>query len=172
MGFDVNFDVEIIETKVKFRIYENWEEFSETEISLFSSSIAASKKAYAPYSKFQVGASVLLESGEIVKGNNQENGAFPSGLCAERVAIFSAGANHPKERILGLAITINYDTTEFKDMAFPCGACRQSILEYEIKQSEPIKLYVIGKDKRVLVSDNISQLLPLCFKGDFLREDS
>lgn len=131
---------------------------------------SSSKKAYAPYSKFGVGAAVLLESGEICLGSNQENGAFPSGLCAERVAIFHAGALHPDTQISAIAITIDYSRTDFESMAFPCGACRQSMLEYEIKQGKPIRVFIVGKEGDVLVSKSVEQLLPLSFTGDFLQK--
>jgi len=152
-----------------FRIYEDWTDFSDQTQSLLKLAMATSKKAYAPYSNFGVGSSVLLANGELLEGNNQENGAFPSGLCAERVAIFHASAKFPSQSIVAVAVTIGYDRTDFQNMAFPCGSCRQALLEYELKQQNPITLYVVGRNKEVLVSDNVAQLLPLCFKGDFLQ---
>lgn len=152
-----------------FLLYDTWNDFDESEIALLKLAVSASKKAYAPYSNFGVGSSVLLEDKTLCEGNNQENGAFPSGLCAERVAIFHASAKYPEQNIAAVAVTIDYERTDFEKMAFPCGSCRQSMLEYEIKQEKPIKLFVIGRKKEVLVSSSISQLLPLCFKGDFLQ---
>lgn len=153
----------------RFKLYDDWSTFDSNIKALLELAMAASKKAYAPYSNFGVGSSVLLENQTLCEGNNQENGAFPSGLCAERVAIFHASAQNPKQKILAVAVTIDYERTDFKNMAFPCGSCRQSMLEYEIKQKENIKLYVIGRKKEVLVSESIAQLLPLCFTGDFLQ---
>lgn len=152
-----------------FRIYDQWLDFSDLTKNLLELAISTSKKAYAPYSNFGVGSSVLMANGELIEGNNQENGAFPSGLCAERVAIFHASAKYPSQDIVAVAVTIDYARTDFQNMAFPCGSCRQALLEYELKQNDPIKLYVIGRNREVLVSDNVSQLLPLCFKGDFLQ---
>jgi len=161
--------VQEVKFEAKYKIYKDCSSFDVLTKSLLDLAIETSKKAYAPYSDFGVGSSVLLENEVLCEGNNQENGAFPSGLCAERVAIFHASAKHPKKRIIAVAVTIDYNRTDFTEMAFPCGSCRQSMLEYELKQKENIKLYVIGRKKEVLVSESIAQLLPFCFKGDFLQ---
>jgi cytidine deaminase len=126
--------------------------------------LEATEKAYAPYSSFHVGAALLLENGIIIKGNNQENAAFPSGLCAERVAIFYAGANHPGVRIMGIAVTaksVNYTKGE---PVTPCGSCRQSLLEYELNQQSDIPIYMVSPSGEVIVSKSIKQLLPLYFE--------
>ena len=106
--------------------------------SLMNQAIEVRKKAYAPYSKFRVGAAILLDNGKIVLGSNQENAAYPSGLCAERVAIFQAGAIYPESKIIKIAITAASDSNPTKTPIPPCGACRQSIAEYEFKQETPI----------------------------------
>ncbi len=131
---------------------------------LLDACIEATNSAYAPYSSFYVGAAVLLETGIIIKGNNQENAAFPSGLCAERVAIFYAGANYPGVRIIAIAVTarsVNYTQGE---PVTPCGGCRQSLLEYELKQQADIPIYMISPSGAVVVSKSIKQLLPLYFE--------
>lgn len=135
-----------------------------TEIqSLMNQAVEVRKKAYAPYSKFRVGAAILLDNGKIVLGSNQENAAYPSGLCAERVAIFQAGAIYPDAKIVKLAITAASDTNPTLSPIPPCGACRQSIAEYEFKQDTPIEIYFMGESGEIYKSDSINNLLPLSF---------
>ena len=125
-------------------------------------------QAYAPYSKFHVGAAVLLESGAMVKGSNQENAAYPSGLCAERVAIFSAGANYPGEKVKTMAIVAK--PREGKDyvMASSCGNCRQAMMEYESKQGEPIDLLFVRPNNEILKT-TVGDLLPFGFDSKSLN---
>lgn len=131
--------------------------------SLLNQAIEIRKKAYAPYSKFRVGAAILLDNGKIVLGSNQENAAYPSGLCAERVAIFQAGAIYPEAKIVKLAITAASDTNPTLSPIPPCGACRQSIAEYEFKQDTPIEIYFMGESGEIYKSNSINNLLPLSF---------
>ena len=130
---------------------------------LMNQAIETRKNAYAPYSKFRVGAAILLDNDKIVVGSNQENAAYPSGLCAERVAIFQAGAIYPNAKILKIAITAASDNNPTLSPIPPCGACRQSIAEYEFKQEEPIELYFMGEKGEVYKSNSIANLLPLSF---------
>lgn len=122
-------------------------------------------KAYAPYSGFRVGAALRLEDGTIVTGSNQENAAYPSGLCAERVAVFSASANYPDKAIEALAITANSKQAVNHPVA-PCGACRQAILEYEHKFKHPIRVILRGTTGKIVVLDSIQGLLPFQFTKD------
>ena len=122
---------------------------------------AVSKHAYAPYSKFNVGAAVLLENNEIVTGSNQENAAYPSGLCAERVAMFYTSANHPDKQIKAIAVVANKNGTW--KTAMPCGACRQVVREYETKQESPIQVIMAYKDGQYLIANRGEDLLPLSF---------
>jgi cytidine deaminase len=131
--------------------------------SLMNQAIETRKNAYAPYSRFRVGAAILLDNGKIVLGSNQENAAYPSGLCAERVAIFQAGAIYPNAKIVKLAITAASDTNPTLSPIPPCGACRQSIAEYEFKQETPIEIYFMGESGEVYKSNSINNLLPLSF---------
>ena len=131
--------------------------------SLMNQAIETRKNAYAPYSRFRVGAAILLDNGKIVLGSNQENAAYPSGLCAERVAIFQAGAIYPNTKIVKLAITAASDTNPTLSPIPPCGACRQSIAEYEFKQETPIEIYFMGESGEVYKSNSINNLLPLSF---------
>lgn len=140
-----------------------------TEIQdLMSKAVAIRKNAYAPYSKFRVGAAILLDNGEIVLGSNQENAAYPSGLCAERVAIFHAGALYPEVKIKIIAISAASDTNQTRSPIPPCGACRQSILEYETKQNHDIEIYFMGEVGNVYKSASLSNLLPFSFDKKFL----
>lgn len=135
---------------------------------LMQQAIAVRKKAYAPYSKFRVGAALLLDNGQVVLGSNQENAAYPSGLCAERVAIFHAGAIYPEANIIKMAITAASDNNPTLSPIPPCGACRQSIAEYEIKQKQPIEIYFMGVSGAVYKSDSLDNLLPFSFDKNFL----
>ncbi|GLB52844.1 cytidine deaminase [Neptunitalea chrysea] len=126
------------------------------------------KKAYAPYSRFQVGAALLLSNDVIVTGNNQENAAYPSGLCAERVAIYHAGAQYPKEEVSLMAITATSLDNPVTTPVPPCGACRQAIAEYEVKQAKSIEIYFMGEYGVVYKANSISDLLPLMFDGSQL----
>jgi cytidine deaminase len=130
--------------------------------------IKARSRAYAPYSKFTVGCALITSKGTIVTGNNQENAAYPSGLCAERVAIFAAGANYPDEDILKIAITASPINDSLKKPVPPCGACRQSIAEYEKKQDSPIQIIFMGASGDIYRSASISDLLPLIFDKKYL----
>lgn len=136
--------------------------------SLMNDAIAVRKKAYAPYSKFRVGAALLLDNGQIVLGSNQENAAYPSGLCAERAAIFHAGSVYPEATIVKMAITAASDTNPTLAPIPPCGSCRQSIAEYEFRQKQPIEIYFMGESGEVYKSDSLENLLPFSFDKNFL----
>ena len=135
---------------------------------LMLQAVAVRKNAYAPYSKFRVGVAILLDNGKIVLGSNQENAAYPSGLCAERVAIFQAGAIYPAAKILKMAITAASDTNQTTTPIPTCGSCRQSIAEYEIKQETPIEIYFMGEIGIIYKSDSLKNLLPFMFDKKFL----
>ena len=136
-------------------------ELPEEDKRLKNAAVEAAKDAYAPYSHFCVGAAVLLENGTIVKGNNQENAAYPSGLCAERVALFSAGASFPAVPVVALAITAIKDG-KIQPSISPCGACRQVILEAEQRYGRPLRTLLCGSDETIIIS-SAKDLLPLCF---------
>ena len=144
-------------------IFNGINELSSEIQTLMNQAIETRKNAYATYSKFRVGAAILLDNGKIVLGSNQENAAYPSGLCAERVAIFQAGAIYPNAKIVKLAITAASDTNPTLSPIPPCGACRQSIAEYEFKQDTPIEIYFMGESGEVYKSNSINNLLPLSF---------
>ena len=151
-----------------FTVYEQLSDLPSAVFSLMELAIAARKKAYAPYSKFNVGAALLLDNGKVVVGNNQENAAYPSGLCAERVAIYQAGAIYPNAKIEKIAITATSQNHKVTEPIPPCGSCRQAIAEYEIKQEENIEIYFMGEEGAVMKSNSLSDLLPLTFQRSHL----
>ncbi|MTH14914.1 cytidine deaminase [Flavobacterium sp. LC2016-01] len=151
-----------------FLVYNDIKELSEEIQDLMTQAVEIRKKAYAPYSQFRVGAALLLDNGKIVLGSNQENAAYPSGLCAERVAIFHAGSIYPEAKILKIAITAASDTNQTTAPIPPCGSCRQSIAEYEIKQDTPIEIYFMGEIGEVYKSASLKNLLPFMFDKKFL----
>ena len=147
----------------KFSVFDSQSELPSDVQNLMHDAIEIRKKAYAPYSKFRVGEALLLDNGKIILGSNQENAAYPSGLCAERVAIFSAGTLYPDAKMIKMAISATSDTNPTLTPIPPCGACRQSISEYEIRQEVPIELYFMGESGSVYKSDSLKNLLPLLF---------
>jgi len=153
----------------ELEVYESLDELVENDQKLMLSAIEARKNAYAPYSHFHVGAAVLLENGEVVIGNNQENACYPAGLCSERIAIFQAGAQFPNIVIKAIAISSSSKNYEVDTPAAPCGNCRQSISEYEVKQKEPIQLMMMGEKGGVLKCNSIGDILPLAFTNSFLK---
>lgn len=157
-----------INVNTTFSVFDSIDELDASVKELMQKAIEVRKQAYAPYSKFRVGAAILLEDGEVVVGSNQESAAYPSGLCAERVAIFQAGAIYPDKKILKIAISATSDINPTKRPTPPCGACRQSISEYEQKQDTPIEIYFMGETGEVFKSDSLENLLPLSFHKDFL----
>jgi cytidine deaminase len=151
-----------------FTVFDNIEELPEEVSLLMQKAIDARQNAYAPYSKFSVGAAILLDNNEIVVGNNQENASYPSGLCAERTAIYYASANFPDAKIVRMAITGGSKSKQTIEPIPPCGSCRQSISEYEVKQDAPIEIYFMGETGKVVKSNSLANLLPLGFDKSFL----
>ena len=150
-------------------ISANLSELSAEDQQLVSSAKSAFKTAYAPYSGFFVGASVLLANGEVISGSNQENVAYPSGLCAERVALFYAGAKYPNIKINTIAVSIFSQNFKEEDVISPCGACRQVMAEYEDKQEQPIKVILHSPTDNVLIANTVESLLPFVFKSSLLK---
>jgi len=148
--------------------YDSIDELEPQAKHLLEEAVSARKRAYAPYSNFSVGAAILLDNDKIITGNNQENAAYPSGLCAERVAIFNAGANHPESKVLIMAISASSSKNKVNEPVAPCGACRQSISEYEIKQNTAIQIYFMGETGGIIRVDSLGALLPLSFDKSLL----
>lgn len=147
---------------------ESLDELSRPEQELIGLSRSMTRNAYAPYSEFFVGAAVLLENGEVIKGSNQENAAYPSGLCAERVAVFSASALHPGKKMKAIAISARSDNQTMDHPVSPCGACRQVLLEYEVKQKEAITVFLSGETGKIYRIEKVRDLLPLSFTAEDL----
>ena len=147
--------------------YTTSDELPDNDKYLIKMATEALDTAYAPYSQFQVGAALQLEDGTIVIGSNQENAAYPSGLCAERVAFFSAASQHPGKTISAVAITTSFS---LQNPIAPCGACRQVMAEYELKQNKPIKIILAHPGEKVYVINSVRELLPLYFSGEWLKK--
>jgi len=153
----------------KFAIYKNSSELSELENNLLLKAIEARNNAYAPYSEFCVGVALLLQNGSVIHGNNQENAAYPSGMCAERVAIWNAASQFPDIKIEKIFISAKAKNKVVDKPVSPCGACRQTIAEYEVKQSQNIEILFTGETGKIIKAYSISDLLPLAFDNSFLK---
>ncbi len=146
--------------------YTAGDELSEQYNALIIAATQALTTAYAPYSKFHVAAALRLEDGTIITGSNQENAAYPSGLCAERVAFFSAASQHPGKKIEAVAITTSF---ALENPVAPCGACRQVMAEYELNQQQHIEVILSHPGASVYVVKSVQELLPLYFSGEWLK---
>tara|TARA_R110000787_G_scaffold166642_2_gene279644 strand:+ start:1024 stop:1506 length:483 start_codon:yes stop_codon:yes gene_type:complete len=149
-------------------IYEDINQLSVVDRNLMEAAIEATKTAYAPYSGFKVGAALLMEDNSIITGNNQENAAYPSGMCAERVAIWKAGSSFPNKKIKKIAITAVSSNKQLDKPVGPCGACRQTMLEYEINQAEDVEVIFMGEVGKVVKANSIASLLPFSFDSSYL----
>jgi cytidine deaminase len=147
---------------VRMYEYDQLDELSEEQILLVKTAIQAARDAYAPYTEYHVGAALRLVNEEIVIGSNQENAAFPSGLCAERVAIFYAGARYPDVQVRSIAIAAIHKGIVQESPITPCGACRQVLYEKEMQGEEPMELILYGS-KKIRVINRVTDLLPLPF---------
>lgn len=156
-----------IDINISIQSYQ-LDELSPQDQELVQAAIKATHNAYANYSRFYVGAALRLENGKIVIGANQENAAFPSGLCAERTAVFAAQANYPDSPIETLAIVARNEKGVLPNPITPCGACRQVILEIEDRYKKPIKILLYGTQKIYCVK-SVKDLLPLSFVDDNMR---
>ena len=146
-----------------YLVFDSMDQMTEADRSLMEKAIQARENAYAPYSGFRVGAAVLLANGQITIGNNQENASYPSGLCAERVAVFQAGASQPDIEIIAIAISAASEHMEVDRPAAPCGNCRQSIAEYEQRQEKGISIVMMGATGKIYKCHSVSDLLPFAF---------
>lgn len=159
----------MIEKKVSFS-YQEFDALEECSVEvqeLFHQAEEAKKRAYAPYSKFQVGAALLLDNGKVITGNNQENAAYPSGLCAERVAIFAAKASYPNAHVKALVIVTS--AKNIKEPVSPCGSCRQVLVEYEQLQKENYPVYLQSEKGKIIALNSAESLLPFSFHSDMLH---
>jgi cytidine deaminase len=150
--------------------YDSDVELESVDRNLLIQARNSTSNAYAPYSNFRVGAAVLLSNGVVVGGNNQENVAYPSGLCAERVAIYSAGALYPEASVVAVAVSCTSDKFEVNKPMSPCGACRQAMAEYEQRSGQPIRIILGAHTGPVQVIESVKSLLPLIFEAPELKD--
>ena len=157
-----------IELTSKILVYENRSEAPAEIQSLLSEADAAAQRAYAPYSKFHVGAAILLNNGQVITGSNQENAVFPAGLCAERTAAFAASSLYPEVPFHQIAVTAINPLEVLKEPVSPCGSCRQVLSEYENKFNQPIEVILAGQEGPVYRFSCVADLLPYTFHAGFL----
>ena len=150
------------EIKIAYQEYESLDQLSAKDRELAEAAIKATEGSYAPYSKFNVGAAVRLDSGLIVKGSNQENAAYPSGICAERTAMFYASATYPEAAMTDIAIAASQEGVLCDNPATPCGACRQVMAQYQTKGGIPMSILLVG-GKKIWKFEKVDDLLPLIF---------
>lgn len=147
---------------IKYKEHSNINELDTPDRVLLQNAIEATQSSYAPYSKFNVGAAVLMENGETVTASNQENAASPSGLCAERVAIFAAHSKYPNSAIKAIAIAATVNGVVTEEIVYPCGACLQVMNESENRAGKPIKI-IVASGSKIEVFEGVRQLLPFSF---------
>lgn len=155
------------EIKISYQKYDGLEDLPAPWAKLVQKAREIAGNAYAPYSGFRVGAAVLLSNGLIITGNNQENAAYPSGLCAERTALFYANANYPDCAVEAIAITALAKEVRVKDPVSPCGGCRQVLLETEERYNHLMKIILDGEDA-IYIIDGANALLPMSFGREAL----
>lgn len=150
------------ELKIAYLEYERLEELDPNDKKVACAAIEAMEGSYAPYSRFNVGAAVMLEDGVIVKGSNQENAAYPSGMCAERTALYYAGASYPDKAAVSIAIAAGQDGKLCANPATPCGACRQVMAQSQLRGGQAMSVILVGSEK-IWRFDKVDDLLPLIF---------
>ena len=150
------------EIRIVYNEYESLDQLELRDRELAQAAIEATKGSYAPYSNFNVGAAVRLDNGQIVKGSNQENAAYPSGICAERTAMFYAAANYPENAMTAIAITASQNGTLCDNPATPCGSCRQVMAQYQTKGGQPMEILLIG-GKKIWKFSKVDDVLRLIF---------
>ncbi len=158
------------ELTLSFLEFNSIDELNDDDRTLLLKAKDAAKNAYAPYSKFKVGAAARLANGMIIIGSNQENAVFPVGLCAERVALFSAQANYPDQPVVALAVTAIGSGRKILQPVPPCGSCRQAMVEAENRHNTPLRLIMQGEDGPIVISERMENLMPLIFGEDFLKK--
>lgn len=154
-----------LEINIEVRHYD---ELTKEDRQLIDAAREATQRSYAPYSHFSVGAAAWLENGTIITGTNQENAAYPSGLCAERTTLFYANSQYPNQAVKTLAIAARTETDFLDTPIPPCGACRQVLLETEKRYGKPMRILLYSK-KDIYILNGVSGLLPLSFDGDYLK---
>jgi cytidine deaminase len=157
------------EIKISFEVYAGISELSIADVELLNQARNVTKLAYAPYSHFYVGAVAMMSNGEIVSGTNQENASYPAGICAERVLLSAASSIYPGQSIKTIAISYIGKGQKSNRPVAPCGICRQSLIEFEQRFKQPVRLILAGMEGEIFIFDSIRTLLPLEFSSDDLR---
>ncbi len=155
---------------ITYEEFSSIDDLSQTDRDLCKEATTAMVNSHSPYSEFRVGAAVRLNSGKIVYGSNQENVAYPSGLCAERVALFTIGSTYPDDKIISMAITAHTDNFKLTEPVTSCGACLQVMAEYEKKQSHPIEVLFYCQNGSIIKTEGIQSLLPFAFAETRLKK--
>lgn len=158
----------------KFSHTVNWsvlsqEELENNDLMLVKAAQEATAGSWSPYSGFSVGAALLLDDGTVVTGSNQENAAYPSGLCAERTALFAAGHAHPGKAVVALAIAARNEKGFTAQPTTPCGACRQVLAETEQRGGKPIRYILYGTQGTMIIEGGTDAILPFCFGADSMK---
>ena len=158
----------------KFSHTVNWsvlsqEELENNDLMLVKAAKEATAGSWSPYSGFSVGAALLLDDGTVVTGSNQENAAYPSGLCAERTALFAAGHAHPGKAVVALAIAARNENGFTAQPITPCGACRQVLAETEQRGGKPIRYILYGTQGTMIIEGGTDAILPFCFGADSMK---
>ncbi len=159
-----------IALNINYTEFDGEDELNDQDRELLTAAEKAVSNAYAPYSQYFVGAALRMEDGSIITGNNQENVAYPSGLCAERVALFYASSHYPDKRITSIAITAKAANFKIKKPVAPCGACRQVMAEYQTKQKSPIKIIMRGESGKIRLVSSVDDILPFMFHAEELKK--
>lgn len=155
-----------IELKKTYLQLDSENDLTAQQQSLLNEAKVALQGSYAPYSNFNVGAAVLLDNGLMIKGSNQENASYPVGICAERVTLSAASAQHPQQKIISIAITVKAKHFLTSSPVSPCGICRQTLLEYEHRYQYPIEIILKGEEGKIWIIKSVKDIMPLYFDGD------
>lgn len=159
---------EKVQLTISYELVSSEAELTEQERQVLHLAQQATQNAYAPYSNYLVGAALLLSDGSMHQGTNQENAAYPSGLCAERTLLFGVGSNHPDKTMQLMAVTVRRRHEQHFLKACPCGACRQVLAEYQNRQNAPIRLLMQAEDGKIIRMQSVEDLLPFMFTKDQL----
>jgi cytidine deaminase len=152
-----------------FTILKSAQELDATSAKLMKTAVEALSNAYAPYSNFQVASALLLEDGTVITGTNQENAAYPSGMCAERVALFAASSQHPGKKIIKLVVVARLANATQLAPATSCGPCRQVMLEFEQRQQQHFEVVMQDQKRNWIKAPSAESLLPFCFSNESLQ---
>jgi cytidine deaminase len=156
--------------QIRYQVFDDPETLAKPDKELLEAAQSAVKNAYAPYSGYRVGAAVRLRNGEVITGTNQENAAYPSSLCAERIALYYASSRYPDVAVTAIAVTAKSDSFSIPEPVTPCGPCRQVMAETEKRWNTPLRIILSGDHGKVYLFERINNLLPFAFSADKLKK--